>query len=177
MKKVIISSKNPVKVTAVTQAFAAMLPNENFAFIAEGFPSLVSDQPMTSEETLRGALNRAQAAREAHPDAAYVVGVEGGLEAIDEDLYPFAWNVIIRKDGKISKNKSASYILPSVVTKKIHAGMELGHALNEVFDRADVKHTSGGTGTLTHDKIDRMEYYTHALILALIPFVNSKLYN
>ncbi|MEN0049906.1 MAG: DUF84 family protein, partial [Bacteroidota bacterium] len=58
MQKIIVASKNPVKIKAALQGFQEMFP-EGF-FEAEGIavPSGVSDQPMGNEETYQGAWNR-----------------------------------------------------------------------------------------------------------------------
>ena len=69
MKKVIIASKNPVKINATKQAFESVFPTEQFEFIGIRVPSFVSDQPMSDEETLEGAINRAENAKLAKKDA------------------------------------------------------------------------------------------------------------
>lgn len=174
--KIIVASKNPVKIATAEQAFAVMFPGEKCTFEGISVPSGVSDQPMTSEETRTGALNRAKAAREVHPDADYFVGLEGVLEVIDEIMYAFSWNAIINSAGRESATRSATYELPNVITEKIHAGIELGHAANELYKRTDVKHTSGMVGILTNNIIGRTELYVQPTILALIPFVHTDFY-
>ena len=57
MKKVIIASKNPVKINATKKAFEEVF-NDHFEFEGVSADSLVSDQPMSNEETLKGATNR-----------------------------------------------------------------------------------------------------------------------
>ena len=80
MKTIIIASSNPVKARAALNGFRRMFPAEPFEILPRPAPSGVSDQPMTSAETLLGALNRAAAARAAHPGADFWVGIEGGVE-------------------------------------------------------------------------------------------------
>ena len=55
MKKVIIASKNPVKINATKKAFEEVF-NEHFEFEGVSADSSVSDQPMSNKETLQGAL-------------------------------------------------------------------------------------------------------------------------
>lgn len=52
MKKVIVASKNPVKINATQSAFEKMFPDEEFSFEGISVPSGVSDQPMSEDETL-----------------------------------------------------------------------------------------------------------------------------
>ena len=54
MKKVIITSKNPVKINATKKAFEKVF-NDRFEFEGVSADSLVSDQPMNNAETLNGA--------------------------------------------------------------------------------------------------------------------------
>ena len=59
MKKVIIASKNPVKIQAVKNGFEKMFPTQEFEFIGVSVLSNVADQPFSNDETFRGAKNRA----------------------------------------------------------------------------------------------------------------------
>ena len=49
MKKVIIASKNPVKIQAVKNGFEKMFPNQEFEFIGISVPSNVADQPFSND--------------------------------------------------------------------------------------------------------------------------------
>ena len=55
MKKVIIASKNPVKINATKKAFEEVF-NDHFEFEGVSADSSVSDQPMSNKETLKGAI-------------------------------------------------------------------------------------------------------------------------
>ena len=87
----------------------------------------------------------------------------------------FAWIVINGKDIS-GKAQTSTFQLPPKIVELINQGVELGHADDLVFKRNNSKQGNGAVGILTHDIIDRVEYYRHAVILALIPFVNSELY-
>jgi len=56
MKKVIVASKNPVKINAVKIGFEKMFPEECFVFEGVSVPSGVKDQPVGNHEILTGAL-------------------------------------------------------------------------------------------------------------------------
>jgi non-canonical (house-cleaning) NTP pyrophosphatase len=53
---VVIATKNPGKIQAVEEAFRQLCPTETITFLSCAAPSGVSDQPMTSEETLLGTF-------------------------------------------------------------------------------------------------------------------------
>ena len=81
MRKIIIASRNPVKIEATRQGFQVMFPGEDFQIEGVSTPSGVSDQPMSSQETMTGATNRARAAQAQQPKADFWVGIEEQREA------------------------------------------------------------------------------------------------
>ncbi|KYG84270.1 inositol monophosphatase [Roseivirga seohaensis] len=176
MIKVVIASQNPVKIKCTEKAFQEVFKNESFIFSGINVPSNVADQPMTDSETLEGARNRAKNAQSADPKADYWVGIEGGIsETKAGEMLAFAWISIISNDQK-GESRTATFTLPPKIVELIHQGIELGLADDMVFKRSNSKQSNGAVGILTHDLIDRSEYYRPAIVLALIPFINPELY-
>jgi len=167
MQKVVIGSKNPVKIECVRRAFKTCFSDQGFEFVGVGAASNVSDQPMSEEETRTGAHNRAKNSMAELSGAEYYVGVEGGLDNLDDQLYAFAWIVIYSSNGKIGESRTSTFTLPEAVTKLIHEGVELGHADDQVFGRVNSKQGNGAVGLLTKDIVDRTTYYEQAVTLAL----------
>ena len=66
--------------------------------------------------------------------------------------------------------------MPTKISNLIKEGYELGDADDMVFKRSNSKQKNGAVGILTDNLINRTDYYSHAIILALIPFTNTKLY-
>ncbi len=175
MHKILIASKNPVKIECTKTAFRLVFPDADFEFDGHTVPSDVSDQPMTDAETYRGACNRAVNLKVKFPEADYWVGIEGGIEDHENFMNAFAWMVIMDRN-RHGEARTATFPLPEKIRKLIGQGMELGHADDMVFQRKNSKQEDGAVGILTHGIIDRARYYEHALILALIPFINKELY-
>ncbi len=175
MKKVIIGSKNPVKINATKIAFNKMFSDESFSFHGVDATSQVSDQPFSDQETLCGAINRSNNAKVAFNDADYWIGIEGGVSKNNEEMQVFAW-VFIQSESINGKAKTATFNLPKKIIELVDTGMELGDADDLVFKRKNSKQQNGAVGILTNNLIDREKYYTHALIMALIPFNNIDLY-
>ncbi|EAY31547.1 inosine/xanthosine triphosphatase [Microscilla marina] len=176
MKKVIVASKNPVKVEASQTGFKQVFPQESFCFQGIDVPSEVSDQPMNTQETYRGAYHRALNAQQHTPDADYWVGIEGGVDFLQNTMEVFAWIVVLSPEQQ-GVAKTASFMLPPKVSELVKQGYELGIADDIVFQRKDSKTQSGSVGILTNGLIDRKEYYVQAVVLALIPFMHQELYN
>ncbi len=175
--KIAVGSKNPVKIKSALAGFQSMFPDQDFS--AEGFDvaSNVSDQPMSCDETLRGASNRAQALRELAPAANFFVGIEGGIETIGGTLFANAWIVIIDAAGKIGSGRSGSFALPPRVKELVESGVELGFANDEVFKEHNSKQQGGAVGSLTGGVITRQSLYVHAIALALVAFKQSDLFD
>ncbi len=173
--EVIIASQNPVKIEAVRAGFEQMFPAQSFDFEGVKVASGVSEQPMTNEETLQGAINRANHAQKEKPDADFWVGVEGGIEKFKGEGETFAWIYVL--SGSLSgKAKTGSFFLPKKVFDLVESGMELGHADDVVFGQSNSKQKNGAVGLLTGDVMTRKSLYMPAVILALIPFKNRAFY-
>lgn len=173
-KVIVVSSKNPIKIKAAKEGFMQLIPG-NYDIRGVSVSSGVPEQPFSDEETLRGAMNRVQNARNVLPDADYWVGIEGGVEDRDGSIINFAWIVVEGREGRTGKARTASYNLPEETAELLRQGMELGHADDKIFGRVDSKRSSGSVGLLTDNVIDRASFYTQAVILALIPFKNTSL--
>lgn len=171
--KVIVASKNPVKIKAVETGFGTFFPGIR----AEGFDTAsgVPAQPLTDRETLTGARNRCTEAKGQYTDADFWVGIEGGIEKMDGGLAAFAW-IVIRSAEKSGEARTGTFMLPEKVSQLVAGGLELGSANDIVFNASNSKQKNGAVGLLTHNAIDRLELYRQAIVLALIPFVNPDLY-
>jgi len=175
MIRIVVASKNPVKIEAVRDGLAALI-NEEIKLIGVSVESGVSDQPMNEVETLKGASNRVMRAMNLFPGYDYYVGLEGGVESHTSGLMAFAW-MMISNGEKIGKARTASFFLPTEVAKLVHEGMELGHADDVVFNKSNSKQQNGAIGLLTNDAITRKLLYVPAVQMAFIPFLNPELYS
>ena len=174
--KIVIASKNPVKINATLAGFQKMFPEETFEIESISVLSGVNDQPRSDTETFQGAWNRAENASQKSAGADFWVGIEGGIEEKDSDMEVFAWVIIKYKGGKFGKGKTGTFFLPPKIAELIQQGKELSEADSIVFGRIDSKQKNGTVGILTGDVIDRTKYYTEAVVFALIPFKNEELY-
>lgn len=174
-ERVIIASRNPVKINSAKEGFRQIFGDKPFSFEGVNVPSGVSDQPMSDQETLQGAINRAQTARVEIPGAAYWVGIEGGIQEDQFGIYAFAWAVVQSQD-KQGQSRTSTFYLPDKVVKLLKNGVELGEANDIVFQESNSKQRGGAVGSLTNGQLGRTEYYVQAVMLALVPFCNPQLY-
>ncbi len=176
MPKIIVASKNPVKLNAARRGFEQMFPDVDFEVEGISVESGVGDQPMGREETLGGARNRLKGIISAQPNADYWVGIEGGIEVHDDRMEVSAWIVIQDRSGRIGEGQTGTFILPPKVAEHIRDGKELGTATDIVFNKTNSKQAGGSIGELTGGLIDRTKHYDVGVTFALIPFKNPDLY-
>ncbi len=175
--KILVGSKNPVKVAATKAAFEKYFE----AVYVEGIsvPSDVPDQPI-NEETLQGAKNRALALydlnqKEDH-QANYFVGVEGGIVQLNNIWFGFGGMCIVDQHKHIGFGNSPMFQLPDSIVESLLQRKELGTVIDELSGEQNTKHKGGAVGFLTRDVLDRKNLYVQGLVVALIPFVNPQMY-
>ncbi|MEP6999016.1 MAG: inosine/xanthosine triphosphatase [bacterium] len=168
---VAVGSMNPVKIgaaLAVIQRLASHARVEGIA-VASGVP----DQPWSDEETIRGALARAHAARSAL-DADWGIGIEGGvIDAGHGAVRTCAWAAVVNRDGREGVGGSLSLELPRRVAALVVGGMELGHAMDAVTGEHDVKRGAGAVGVLTRGLVSRQSAYETLVAYALVPLLDD----
>ena len=174
IRAIAVGSTNPVKIGAARAVLGAIAPQASIDGIAVA--STVPDQPFGDEETIRGALARASAAREAM-DAQLGVGIEGGVvEAPDGSMHTCAWAAIVDAHGRTGVGGSLAMPLPRRVAELIRGGVELGHAMDQLVGAHNTKHGAGAVGILTAGLVDRQRAYEILVSYAVAPFLTSELY-
>ncbi|KPM49923.1 inosine/xanthosine triphosphatase [Jiulongibacter sediminis] len=172
---VCVASKNPTKTESAKDGFQRQFPEEEIEIISVSVPSGVPDQPIGSDETYKGALNRAQNAKKECPEADYWIGIEGGNILHGQEMEAMAW-VVVLSHSKIGRARTAGFFLPQKTVDLINEGYELGHADEIVFEIKNSKQKMGSSGLLTDGLISRKELYVPAVIFALSPFKKIDLY-
>ena len=170
-----VGSTNPVKIGAVRAILAPLAPSATIAGVT--VQSTVPDQPFGDDETIRGALARAEAARVAL-GAELGVGIEGGVVAeADGSMRTCAWAAIVDAAGRRGVGGSLAMPLPVAVARMIRDGMELGHAMDQLIGAHDTKRGAGAVGILTAGLVDRQRAYEVLVSYALAPFLTPELYS
>lgn len=168
---VAVGSKNPVKIGAVRDVVHRLAPHARVEGIV--VESGVRDQPWGDDETVRGALARAHAARAAL-DADWGIGIEGGVvAAADGTVRTCAWAAVVARDGRAGTGGSLSLELPPRVADLVRGGMELGHAMDEITGTQDVKRGLGAVGVLTRGLVSRQAAYEALVAYAVVPMLGS----
>lgn len=173
--KVAVGSTNPTKINAAKIAFAKIFPNEPVEVIGLKVSSDIPDQPMSAEEALKGATNRAKKAlKQAAAD--YGVGLEGGMQEINGKWIETGWCVIVDKQNNEGIGSSIHMQVPPKLMKHIHAGRELGTATDIEFEQIESGKKAGFFGLMTSGHIDRTNAYADGVIAAFTRFLHPHLF-
>lgn len=174
--RVVLGSENQPKLRSVETAFSLVFDGEDIKVEPSAADSFVSAHPTTAEESLTGAINRAEQAKLIMPDADYYVGIEGGFMRVKERAWELGWVAIQNADGKIHTAPSAGVEIGGQVLDAILGGQELNDVLRDQFGIDNAGKSNGYYGIVTDDLITRDQGYVDAVIFALAPFRHPEFY-
>lgn len=171
--KILIGSKNPVKIGGAKLAF------ENYFddVLVEGVSvsSNISSQPF-NEEILQGARNRVKNlidyAKENDIDADFFVSIESGITNSLGFWVNLNVAVVVDKNGYESIGTSEGFPIPKRYIEEIK-NTELGVIMDRLSGTENIKQKFGGVWVLTK-KLTREDLTCHAFIMALTQFVNGE---
>lgn len=161
--KVIVGSRNPAKYKAVQQELIN-LGFEDCETVALDVDSGVSNQPLSDEETVSGALQRARNALASNVDADFAIGLEGGVvlgASSTSGVMVCNWGALVSKDGREYIAGGARIPLPEAFKEELIAGKELGDLMDEYCQRKDIRKQEGALGIFTDGAVSRMEMFQH----------------
>lgn len=167
MYHVVAATSNPAKITAISHAFNDVFGEEQYQILSAKTESGVADQPMTSEETLKGARQRVANARLRQPEADFWVAIEAGIDGGQT----FAW-IVIDNGHRVSESRSASLSLPVAVIQELQQGRELGEVMEALSGIENIKQRGGAISVVTQGRLTRSSVYHQALLLALCPLLH-----
>lgn len=180
---VAVGSTNPTKVKAVETIVSRAFPHARVqpVVVASG----VSEQPLSADETERGARARARAALAAVPGARFGIGLEGGVHfaagAEDDAAVAAACDVInccavAADDGSVHVAWGVRFPLPPAVGRRLRRGEELGPVMDELSGVRDSAKTLGAVGFLSNGLLTRDVMWESAVVCALMPWFHPELY-
>jgi inosine/xanthosine triphosphatase len=183
-----VGSTRKPKLNAVSDAldaFAAVLdPGAQFEVVGLEVESGVGRTPATCGELMRGARQRAEAlvehAREKGEDWKYYVGLEGGLEVLEENgnrrVFLESWAYVT--DGRRGHfGRSGGVEIPEALAHQVlEKGVELSVAIDKFAGEVGIRDAQGAWGVLSSNLITRQEAFRVAVIAAFAPFYNGKMY-
>jgi inosine/xanthosine triphosphatase len=206
MEKIVVavgSTRRP-KISAVEEALESISRtfqnNLSFETVGVEVPSGVRHTPLTREDLMAGARQRAEAlvkiaAEKAEPWK-YFVGLEGGFDVIagldaipDLNIFPDldivreaerrwvflqSWAYVIDSSGRGAYGQSGAILVPEQLARTVvDDGVELSEAIDTFAGKENIRDGEGAWGILTGNLISRQESFRVAGINAFAPFFNQ----
>lgn len=165
--KIHVGSTNPNKVGAVEDVFKTYLEFASAEIVGVEVTSGVPEQPMSLAETVRGATNRAKAAK---GDADYGIGIEGGHMEVP-DAGAMNLQVCAIYDGeRVYHGLSSAFGIPERVVELMQGGVTLDEAVHQagLTDNPRLGRHSGVIGLFTEGRVDRRALISQAVQMAII---------
>lgn len=190
MEKILVavgSTRRP-KLSAVCEAVSAFGsvfdPAVEFDVIGFDVESGVGHTPSSRGELMRGARQRAEAlvriAKEQREGWRYFVGLEGGLDVLEEDR---SRRVLLESWAYVSDGTEGHYgrsggveIPAALAHDVLEHGVELSDAIDRFAGAVGIRDAQGAWGVLSRNLITRQEAFRIAVVAAFAPFYNAKMY-
>ncbi len=173
---VAVGSHNPVKIESVRLGFEAVWKDGEHTVFGVSVLSGIAEQPMSDEESIIGARNRAKGAlRESGAD--FGVGLEGGLHKLGGQYFDCGWIVVLDKEEREGIGSTARILTPPKIVELIEQGMELGAANDVFFNAVNSKQEQGHFGLMTNNAMTRTSAYRDGVIVALSRFLHPHLFS
>jgi len=198
-----VGSKRGPKLNAVTEALrsfsAALAPDAQFEVVGVEVESGVSHTPLSRDELMRGARQRAEALMETASQSGaawqYFVGLEGGLDVVHEGasaeevprhsrlqqkghrrVFLEIWAYVT--DGMRGHyGRSTSIELPDAVAHEVlENGVELSAAIDRFAGAVGIRDAQGAWGIFTRNIVTRQDAGRLAVVNAFAPFFNVAIY-
>ena len=179
MYKIIVGSTNQVKVQALEETLQLYPCMHPYKIHAHEVASQVSDQPLSLEETVQGAINRAKSS---FKDCDFSVGIESGLLKVPYTVTGYMCiTVCVIYDGQQCHVglSSAFECPPKITSLMVDKGLDMNQAFYQIGLTKDQKLGSsvGAISILTDGRIDRISRTKEAIVMALIKLERQDLFS
>jgi inosine/xanthosine triphosphatase len=188
VKTIALGSDRAAKIMAVRAAVARIATIDpgwtDANVVARRVEVSVPAMPLTDWQLMQGARERALGARASlqnrRLEADIYVGLEGGFHSIsiESEWHTFLRGWAYATDGERGMFGAAPSISvpPDIVKKVVEGRKELGEVIDQVTGGRDIRSKQGAWGVLSRDLVTRSMSFELALVAALAPFYNPKLY-
>lgn len=169
-----VATKNPAKVLAVEEIIKDYPHLAMASVISEEVASGVSDQPLSLEETIKGAMNRASVV---YKDCDFSFGIESGLMAVPHTKtgYMDVCACVIFDGAEYHLGLSSAWEAPKKVAEYMfNEGLDMNQAALKagLTKNSKVGSAEGLVGIMTKGRLVRKEYTKEAIRTALIHIDN-----
>ena len=169
--KIKVGTKNKAKLEAVIEILQEYPHLKDFTVDGIEVSSDVSDQPISLEETIEGAINRA---KNVFSDCEYGIGIESGWMKVPKTKSGYmdicVCAIYDGKDIHLGLSSAWEFPDPNITNLIINEGLDTTQAINKVglTNNPQIGSEEGVISILTKGRMTRKDYTKQALRTALI---------
>ena len=177
-----VGTTNVIKIQAVEEVIKEYPQLAQAKIFSVAVPSEIAEQPLSLEEIITGAKNRARNAFNATHACTYGIGIESGLfKANGVQTGFFEACICCIHDGiNYHLGLSCGFEIPPHILKLVlDKNRDLSQACYEagITTNSKLGAAEGLIGILTKGRINRKEYTKQCIITALLQLENNSLYH
>jgi len=171
--KIVLGSTSKAKKEILDKALRNSIKGK-YEIVGINADSEISDQPLSEDETVKGAVNRARNAFKQVPDADFAVGLEGGLNKVDgANYFLVCGTAIVDNTQKAYIGVGGQLELPKEVSDRISNNEQFGEAIREYEAK---NKTDQNVAPLVESIISREASFIQAINNAYLSYKNKKHY-
>ncbi|MDD4151077.1 MAG: inosine/xanthosine triphosphatase [Candidatus Gracilibacteria bacterium] len=173
--KIAIGTTAAPKIAAIEEGIkkCPFFEGINVEIIPMSVKSGISDMPLSEEENMTGAKNRAIACK-SEIEADFYIGMEGGTTMIGNKAYLFGVVYIMNNSGEGHFGFSNRMEMPEIFRKRVYDNLEdLGPVLTEITGVEGASKKTGAFGAWSDDLLTRKEQFLLAFLSAIPAFYNK----
>jgi inosine/xanthosine triphosphatase len=170
-----VGSTNKSKINGVSRAWKHFAPAK---IVSVNVKPSVPRQPLSWRQTILGGIERAKQALDTVGNADYGVGIEAGLlpAPFPSGFIEAQVAIIVDKEYNLTMGMSSGFEVPYVMLQDLLRGEELGKVAEKFYHRKDIGESFGIIGMLTSGAVTRSDLSYQAVLNALLPRMNQKVY-
>ena len=179
-----IGTRNKAKVSAVDSAMKlilnAFIPGESpgIEYLETDTHTSIPDMPLTQNDLMQGALERALFTYKKNGQVSYSIGLEGGVFRAGQNGAAFlqSWAYAFNGQDGFYGSSPALPLPKTIISALYEQKRELSEVIDTITGKSDVRSNEGTFGILTNMLITRSNSFELAIIAAMTPFFNTNIY-
>jgi non-canonical (house-cleaning) NTP pyrophosphatase len=172
MKKIVLTSKNPVKISAVKNIVEQLFLDTYFEYIPLDLDAKNAEL-FGKQQILAFMKNSLSSAREAISDAEYYVCMQGGMEDSGDEMHETAYVMVSDSSGRSEVSGCSTFRVPTQVANEVRNGKDFAKSVDEFFKVQNTKTTGGFVSILTNGIVNKESHYSQPFAIAISTLIQK----
>lgn len=172
MKKIVLTSMNPVKLSVVKNIVEKLLQDTSFEYIQLDL-DIKNAELFGREQILTYMTDILSKARKAVSGAEYYVCMQGGMEDGEGEMHETAYVIVSDSTGRSELSRCSTFKVPTHVANEVRNGKDFAKSVDEFFKVQDTKTTGGFVSILTKGVVNKESHYSQPFAIALSTLVQK----